>query len=132
MSRKMSRKANEYKTLNNIFIDCYKSQKIETRSSTYLSLVSDAGHQAGDGERVTVDVTMVEALSTHEPTQDPRIRCQSSDGDTGVVINRDDLLLVRAEVGRCSLQGDQDGVVLALDTEGSSTLGKRSVRGKIY
>merc|ERR1740128_970146 len=67
-------------------------------------------------------VSAVHTLSPHPPGDGASISGEAGDGDSHMVINREDLLLVGGEVARGSLEGDQHGVSVGLQGHGGGTL----------
>ena len=65
-----------------------------------------------------MSVSAVHALGSHPARNRSCIGRESSDGDTNVIVDGEDLLLVRGEVGGGSLERDQHRVSVALETHG--------------
>ena len=67
-------------------------------------------------------VSAVHTLGPHPPGDGASISGEAGDGDSHMVIDGEDLLLVGGEVARGSLEGDQHGVSVRLQGHGGGAL----------
>ena len=88
----------------------------------YLHLVPEVLDEPGDGEGGVVRVSAVHTLRPHPARDGPGVRSQTSDGDTDVIIQGEDLLLVRRQITGGSFQGHQHGVRVGLQPHGGGAL----------
>lgn len=79
---------------------------------TDLSLVSQLDNKAADRKRRLVSVTVVNTLGSHVPRQNTAVGGETGDSDADVVVDLEDLLLVRRELGVGLVNAAQDHVSL--------------------
>jgi hypothetical protein len=67
-------------------------------------------------------ISAVKALCPHPSGDGSGIRSQTSDGDSNMVINREDLLLMAGKLTGSSLQSNQHSVGVGLEANSCGTL----------
>ena len=82
-----------------------------------LCLVGELNDESADGERGLVGVVIVDALGSHVAREDAAVGSEAGDGDADVVVNFEDLLLVRGEFGVGLVDACENHVRLGSETD---------------
>lgn len=73
-----------------------------------LRLLGNFGNETLSGVMTVMSVPVVEAFRAHELAEVASVSGQTSDGNTHVIINVEDLLLMAGEVMRALLKGNEN------------------------
>jgi len=82
-----------------------------------LCLVGELNDESADGQRGLVGVVIVDALGAHVPGEDAAVGSEAGDGDADVVVDLEDLLLVRGEFGVGLVDACENHVRLGSETD---------------
>ena len=75
-----------------------------------LRPVGQRAHQPAGGQATFINEAVRRALRAHRAQQRPAVADEARDGDAEVVVDLEDLRLVRGELGGGALEGGEDGV----------------------
>lgn len=89
---------------------------------THLSLIGELNNESADWKRRFVGVVVVDALGSHVAGENSAVGGETSNGDADVVIDLEDLLLVRRELGIGLVYTGQYHMGLGSEPYGGRTL----------
>ena len=94
----------------------------EMRDPSYLGFIGEADDETGDGEGRLVDERVINALVTQVTAEHPSVGGETSDGNADVIVDFEDLALVRRQLRRRLVHGGQHDVAFRPETHGRRSL----------
>ena len=89
---------------------------------TDLSLIGELNNKSTDGKRRLIVIAIVDALGSHIARENSAISGKASNGESDVIINLEDLLLVRRKLGISLIDASQNHMGFRSESYCSGTL----------